>query len=65
MKKQNHKHPQSLTIRIQRLPITENELRMNFFHILDLLGLDEELAPPRLLKGAGELSCRQKGETNS
>ena len=57
----NRKQPLTVT-RVTYSAISRHELQIMFFHLFDLLGLDEDLVPPRLRKRLGGLLCNPKVE---
>lgn len=61
MKNRNRERQANLAVRVKHSAITENQLQKSFFHIFDLLGLDQNLVPRPLRKRLEGLPCNQKG----
>ena len=56
-------HKQPLVVRrLTYSNVNDRDLRIKFFHLFDLLRLDDNLLPPRLQKPVHGLPWRQKGE---
>jgi hypothetical protein len=47
-------------VRVTYLPTTDDAFQHEFFHLFDLLGLEEELMPPDLRKRFRGIICKPK-----
>jgi hypothetical protein len=51
-----------LTVRMKHPPTTKNAIRNGFFHLFDLIGLDEERVPPHAGNRSGGILRSDKGQ---